>query len=64
MKHILNILAIPSVIIFAFYTVLYIVNRKEAKKIEREYRKKHPKTKRSNSSAWPLSLWNDDNLPD
>jgi hypothetical protein len=66
------ILLIPALMVawaFAYASITLTkeekeeINKRVDKKV-REYRRKHPKTKRSNSSAWPLSLWNDDNLPD
>jgi hypothetical protein len=61
MKHILEILTIPSAIILLAYIAAYIKHRKEIDKLSndkmREYRKKHPPKKFEFTG--PLSMWND-----
>jgi hypothetical protein len=64
MKHILDILALPSAMILIAYIAVYIKHRKEINNIVNEEKRKnpkkyYPKKRKSRIFTYPLSLWND-----
>ncbi|MCL1933498.1 MAG: hypothetical protein FWF53_06795 [Candidatus Azobacteroides sp.] len=65
MKHLLDILSIPSAIILVAYAVFYFRHRKEIRKdTDKKMKEKYPDwpkvpRQKTHYSVFPLSLWND-----